>query len=437
MPLNYRKNSITCSADYYPNVSDLNGPGVCGSNRINIRYNGTTQYIGLVAPGHNQASDLSVRVGSSDLRLAKKSKYCTESYGVGCNLVGQLGLGNVTDRCVLTSISPNLSLKEISSLSTHTLSINSSGRVYATGDNSIGQLGIGNSTGSYCNFILTCNLSCLIFNKVSTSNISSKAITDDGKLYSWGGNTSGEVGAGNFTSPYCLPVLICPSLVFCQISSGQFHSLALTNDGKLYAWGFNGNGRVGVGTTTTCYCSPVLLCNSLTFCFINAGLEHSFAITNDGKLYVWGNGASGRLGNGGSVNVLCPTCIASALNISKVSGGANFSLALTQDGKMYSTGANQWGQLGLGVSCVVTPSVCNFTLINCNLIFCKIETGSISAFSLTNDGKLYSWGYNINGQLGLGNTTCYCVPTLVCNSKSYCSIYSDGNNLFTIEESWL
>jgi alpha-tubulin suppressor-like RCC1 family protein len=437
MPLNYRKNSVTCSIQYYPSTSDLDGPNVCQNIRVNLQFGGQTQYTGLVLPTHEQASDLSVNICGQSLRLAKQSKFCTQTYATGHNTSGSLGLGDLSNRCVLNTISPNLLFKNVSSANSHTLAITSSGRIYVTGDNTIGQLGIGTATGTRCSFILNCLSSSLVFNEVSVSSGASKALTNDGKLYSWGRNTVGEVGAGNFTSPCCIPTLICPSLTFCKIVSGSFHSLALTNDGKLYAWGVNTCGQVGVGSTVTCYCSPVLICNSLTFCYISAGFEHSHAITNDGKLYAWGSGAGGRLGNGGTTPVLSPTCITTALSISKISGGNNFSLLLTQDGKIYSTGVNQWGQLGLGVSCTVTPSVCNFTLINCNLNFCQIQTGSISAYSLTNDGKLYSWGYNSSGQLGLNNLTSYCVPTLVCSSKSYCSIYSFAENLFAIEGTWL
>ena len=91
MPLNYRKNDITLTSEYYSDVNDLNGPGVCKDTKVNLVVGNERKYIGLVDSGHEQASDLSVQVGNKTLKLAKKSKYMVgqSDYALNFKAIGE------------------------------------------------------------------------------------------------------------------------------------------------------------------------------------------------------------------------------------------------------------------------------------------------------------------------------------------------------------
>ena len=93
MPFNYRKNSCNLTTEYYSDISCLNGPGISQTNRINLKTYDQTRYIGLVSPGHEQASDLSVNVCGQNLRLARMSKFELIPHSSGYNYVSSLVYG--------------------------------------------------------------------------------------------------------------------------------------------------------------------------------------------------------------------------------------------------------------------------------------------------------------------------------------------------------
>jgi hypothetical protein len=95
-----------------------------------------------------------------------------------------------------------------------------------------------------------------------------------------------------------------------QVAAGYDYSLALTTDGSLYAWGTNGNGQLGNGTTTNSSVPvPVDTTGALagkTITQIAVGIYYSFALTSDGSLYSWGYNGDGQLGNGTTTNSSVP-----------------------------------------------------------------------------------------------------------------------------------
>lgn len=80
------------------------------------------------------------------------------------------------------------------------------------------------------------------------------------------------------------------------IAAGGTHALALTNDGRIFAWGSNGSGQLGLGTTTATYTSPVEVTAVTGVVAIGAGANHSLAVLGDGRLFTWGANSSGQLG---------------------------------------------------------------------------------------------------------------------------------------------
>ena len=137
------------------------------------------------------------------------------------------------------------------------------------------------------------------------------------------------------------------NITVSSIAAGYSHSLALTTDGKVYAWGGNFTGQLGLGTigfgTEEYYPTLITALSNITVSSIAGGNYHSLALTTDGKVYAWG------LGNIDEKN---PTLITALSNItvSSIVIGDSHSFALTTDGKVYAWGLNNKGQLGLGTS---------------------------------------------------------------------------------------
>ena len=186
-------------------------------------------------------------------------------------------------------------------------------------------------------------------NASSEADNHSAAVTENGELFMWGCNSSGQLGDGTHESK-SVPVKIMDNVK--AISLGYNHSAAITYDGKLYLWGDNYLGQIGNRSRQDRY-EPVEVMSNVKE--VSLGWRHSAAITNDGDLYLWGDNYYGQLGNfrsGGDITSMDedieseePVKILS--NISSVSLGANHSAAVKDDGALYLWGDNKHGQIGV------------------------------------------------------------------------------------------
>lgn len=136
----------------------------------------------------------------------------------------------------------------------------------------------------------------------------------------------------------------------CQVSLGRWHSLALTADNKVWAFGWGRFGVLGQGNVTD-HCSPVPLLsfsNHGKVHWISAGAVHNGAIVGDSRrLFVWGRGSLGRLGLGSEANVLSPTEHPTLDSVDSLAMGGDFGTARS-NGRWFVWGKNEEGQLGLG-----------------------------------------------------------------------------------------
>ncbi|MBI0085728.1 MULTISPECIES: RCC1 domain-containing protein [Bifidobacterium] len=249
------------------------------------------------------------------------------------------------------------------------------------------------------------------FTQFSAGLSFSLALGSDGNLYSVGYNSSGQLGDGTTTSSSgALRKVIMPAdgTKFTRISAGFTHSLAIGSDGNLYSWGDNSSGQLGNGTTDSLGTpSKVSLPTGVPkFTQISAGTNHSLALGSDGNLYSWGYNYHGELGNGNSGSVvplptpskrIMPT---DGTKFTQISTGYNHSLALGSDGNLYSWGDNAYGQLGRSISGVNDGTPRKVNLPTGVSRFTQVIAGGYHSLALGSDGNLYSWGDNSKGQLG-------------------------------------
>ncbi|BDR52133.1 hypothetical protein KIM372_00400 [Bombiscardovia nodaiensis] len=336
-----------------------------------------------------------------------------DTYVWGHNDSGQLGDASQTDHSSPVKISGpgGLRFTSLSAGARHTLAIGSDGRVYAWGDDSYGQLG---GTGSHTVPALVPGFpNGLTFTAVSTGLYSSFALASDGSLYSWGSNGDGQLGIGSTTNQSIPQVIALPAGVtkFVAISAGYSHTLALGDDGNIYAWGSNDNGRLGDGTTTQRLLPqkvqlPVGLAK---FTAISAGGYHSMAIGSDGKAYAWGWAALGQLGNGTADYLLHATPgvvqlgLPNGVQVSQISAGDQHSFAIDSEGKLHAWGDNRKGQLG-DSSLTQRNSPVQITVAGVTK-FTQVSAGDAYALALDDEGRIFAWGSNEFGQLGLGSVS--------------------------------
>jgi uncharacterized repeat protein (TIGR02543 family) len=313
----------------------------------------------------------------------------------------------------------------------HSLAVSSTGRVYAWGNNSNNQLGDGTTTGRSTPTLISFTGLQLgeTIRKVSAGQIHSLALTTNGRVYSWGNNNSGQLGNGS-TSNRTSPGLISfPGILSGEtiqtVVAGQLHSLAVTTNGRVYTWGNGSAGQLGNGSTSYNSSTPLLvnftgLLSGETIQQVSGGAYHSISVTTSGRVYAWGRNVNGELGDGTTNLRLTPTLISfTGLQVGEtvqtVVAGSYHSLALTTNNRIYTWGDNGYGQLGSGTFTNRSlPTLISLTGLQGGETVQTVVAGSYHFLVLTSTGRLFTWGYNGNGQLGNGSTDNWLnSPTLI------------------------
>ncbi|HEY7145369.1 MAG TPA: chromosome condensation regulator RCC1 [Streptosporangiaceae bacterium] len=185
------------------------------------------------------------------------------------------------------------------------------------------------------------------------------------------------------------------------------------------SWGYNGDGRLGTGTTGSSALYATVSGLSSGVVQVSAGYDHALAVTSDGSVWAWGNNSAGKLGNGTSASSGVPVRVMGLTGVTRVAAGDSQSLALRSDGTVWAWGANDAGQLGNGVtsSAQLTPvQVTGLTGVT------QIAAGSRFSLALRSDGTVWAWGANDSGQLGNGTTASSDVPVRVTGLTQVTSI---------------
>ncbi|MFZ4594185.1 MAG: choice-of-anchor D domain-containing protein [Verrucomicrobiaceae bacterium] len=233
------------------------------------------------------------------------------------------------------------------------------------------------------------------------------AIKRDGRLFTWGNNGSGQMGIGTTTGSRT-PVSVDSQTDWAQVASGGNHMIALKRDGSLWAWGLNSSGHLGDGSTTSRNV-PTQIGADTDWVLLAAGGASSHAIKSDGTLWAWGNNSGGRLGDGTTTNRTSPLKIGTSMNWVAVDGGNNHTLGLKSDGTLWAWGTNANGQVGDGTQTNRTQPV----QVMAGSTWAKIHAGRENSMAIRTDGTLWAWGLNSRGQLGIGNATTQLIPVQV------------------------
>ncbi|MBC7388036.1 MAG: hypothetical protein H7329_02385, partial [Opitutaceae bacterium] len=351
----------------------------------------------------------------------------------------------------------------------HIVALACDGSVWAWGNNRNGQIGNGSNdsvitepmqvkAGAMAGTKFDDGSGNLIGVKlVSSGNLNSYAILNDGRLLSWGSNnkgnngtddTFGQLGDGT-TVDRRIPVFVLegssklPMFNVINVCAGDAVAYALIDEdgdglGNVYSWGKGRNGTLGRSVDGSpwsiskedysSYAFPVkFLDNSLlsNISIISAGDVIGLALDKDGNVWAWGNGAwAGCTGQGQHISHGDPRKVLNGetsghgsdgkgpyLKAKSISAGQGFAMAVTRDGKPVAWGNNggcdRGGSLGIASSLPEkrTPSYIINSITNTidsNVV--SIIRGDVFGFYITNDNKVYTWGCNKYGQLGIGDT---------------------------------
>ena len=308
----------------------------------------------------------------------------------------------------------------------HSLALKNDGTVWAWGDNAIGELGQGTLTvGS----TVPVQVKGLTNIKAITAGgyYFSLALKNDGTVWAWGNNNYGQLGNGTYTNSN-KPIQVIGLLDVVAISEGNAHCLALKKDGTVWAWGYNMFGQLGIGGQINSSI-PIQVSSLTGVVAVSAGRDHSLALTVNGTVLGWGINTYGQLGDPNTyIAHLIPVLINGLSGIIAIAGGEQHSLALKSDGTVWAWGSNLQGQLGNGnnIDSSIPSQVTNLSgvkAITSSLVGCN---GGGHCQAITDNGELWTWGHNFHGQLGVGNNTNSNVPVQV---SDVCSLLNGVNTI--------
>ena len=263
---------------------------------------------------------------------------------------------------------------------------------------------------------------------VTVGTTHSCAIRVDRRLYCWGSNASGQLGVGiargkcGRPSSECEggPRAVAPALRFSSVSAGQRHTCAITTQQLLYCWGENLLFQTATEGEPFVH-APVAVVPSLQFLDVGAGATHSCAVRTNGVVYCWGDGTLGALGRGDTVSSVLPAPIVTTERFVRVRSGRLRSCAVALDGGLWCWGL-EWesttGNLDFFHERLLPHRIAGLPPVR----DVSVSSSSICAVAL--DGTAYCWEANGFAQLGLGNTIGTAAPTAVLSGERFLGVSS-------------
>jgi alpha-tubulin suppressor-like RCC1 family protein len=278
----------------------------------------------------------------------------------GTNTSGQLGTGAADNgRSTYAALaSPALtsphSVVAVAAGRYHTLALRNDGTVWAWGANNLGQLGNGNNSMQASPVQVGGGTPLTGVQAVAANYEFSMALKTDGTVWTWGANADGQLGNNTITGSN-LPVQVqtvsaTPLTDVVEIAAGYWHALARRSDGTVWSWGYNADGELGSGSTSSSrrQAGPVTALAQVKT--ITAANRQSLAVRQDGTVWGWGSNGGNELGLGVGGNHPTPKQLPGIADIHSVASGWNFAVALGMDGSVWSWGTNTRGQLGDGTT---------------------------------------------------------------------------------------
>lgn len=405
-------------------------------------------------------------------------------YSFGYNNVGQLGDNSTVSKSDPTLIQGTSSWTQVNAGYQNVLASTINGAIYTWGASTSGMTGIGSGSVSYSSPTLLNSGTGVLYPYNNASSYSSPVqvgtsswnavmagptytlgIKVDGTLWGWGTQPTGQLGINSISSTASpvqigsktdwqslavigpgAPYSVSPTSIVANPRLNQYAiSGAIDSTGALYLWGDNSSGQLADNTIisksspilfdsggTYTYTTPSLplklsATSNLSFTQVQAGLAVT-AISSNSYIYTWGTNTTGQVGDGTTVTRSSPVLMGGATLIqpvqigtsswSQIDAGARHAIGVDINNKLYAWGYNQTGTLGIGG----TVDRSSPTQIGAATDWSMTAAGYDTSLAINSGGSVYAWGTNTSYQLGDGTTVTRSSPVQITTGATTGSI---------------
>lgn len=319
----------------------------------------------------------------------------------------------------------------------HTCAVAQDGTLWCWGYNTTGDLGTGDDVqrtspaqvGTEADWVT-----------VSSGGSSTCAIKTDESMWCWGDNFYGELGTGDYGYDSWVPVEVIGDHSWASVSMGFYDTCGIDTAGALWCWGFKIHGELGTGRPHGIDPTPTQVGTSSDWNSVTAGLETTCGIRASQVLRCWGDNEMGALGTGDTRNRWTPTLVDTTTRFQSAFTTQDHSCAIGSRNAAYCWGTNDHGQLGDGT----TTSELTPEKLSLHHTWEVITGAPGFTCGLLQNHTVWCWGQNDSGQLGVGSRTDSTTPVQVryrdwtalntggasCGIRADASLWCWGSNTY-------
>ena len=329
----------------------------------------------------------------------------------GWNQYGQLGNGTMTDSSTPVTVTGITTAVAVTTGAHHSCALLADGTVRCWGWNLVGQLGNGAMTEWGVGESTPVTVVGVIDAVALTGGFWHTCVRRaGGGVQCWGANHDGQLGDGLSEERSPSPVTVSGLTDAATVTAGGHHTCARRVNGTVQCWGYNASGQLGDGTTTSSSV-PVTVNGVTNAVALSAGSgEHSCAVLASGTAKCWGWNDEGQLGDGTTTTYSStPVTVSGLSNTAAITAGFTHSCAKLTGGTVKCWGDNLYGQLGDGTTTDSATAVSVSGLSDA----AAMTAGDYHSCVRRVSGSAQCWGYNSTGQLGDATTTNSSTPVTV------------------------
>lgn len=322
--------------------------------------------------------------------------------------------GSVADTAAASVLTPGLVARPVASGNSFTCDIDAQGGARCWGRNNWGQLGDGTTRNRALPAAISGGIPLL---SVTAGIEHACGLTPSGEAYCWGRNHEGQIGSGSTTPNELTPVAVVGGHRFRDIAAGYHFTCGLTLENRVFCWGTDQQGRLGIGGGSGTRSSPVEVSGGRTYVALDIGGSNACAIGSDQTTYCWGTAVVPSSVSPANV----PTAISGGLGFTSISVGPTHACAVDTQQDIYCWGDDSHG-LGGAQSRSPTTPVEGFQS------WVSVDAGRWFSCGRSDQGTSFCWGNNDDGRLGSGTRIWTSSPQLVTGGIDFTSMALGENH---------